>query len=174
VTDSPARASALEIEEDGAVRRWLAARTMRTPLVVLKFGSPVLVIATLAVVVRTPNLAAQPLDVLYLLALPFAVPFIVAMIYPLVRWTPQRWTLDVSGIHGRGRVRVDCPWSEIVWWGSAALARLPGYTCIACARGTTRTRVTRIFVAEEARAAVAAWVRRVAPSAEERTLPPID
>ncbi|MEO6029145.1 MAG: hypothetical protein ABIR79_19975, partial [Candidatus Binatia bacterium] len=128
----------LEIEEDGAARRWLAARAMRIPLVVLKFGSPVLVIAALAVIVRTPNLAAQPLDVLYLMALPFAAPFLVAMIYPLMRWTPQRWTFDASGIHGRGRVRVDCPWSEVVGWGSATIPRLPSHACVVCVWGTSR------------------------------------
>ena len=164
----------LALHEDGAVRRWLAARAMRGPLVMLKFGSPLLVIATLALVVRQPNLAAQPLDVLGLLAVPFGVPFVLALVYPFVRWMPQRWTLDATGLHGRGRVRVDQPWSEVRWWGAAVLAPVPGHVSIASGCGDgRRARVARLFVTDGERAAVEAWLRHAAPHAEPRTLPPL-
>lgn len=164
----------VELAEDGAVRRWLAARAMHAPLVLLKFGSPLLVIATLVLVVRQPNLAAQPLDVLWLLALPFGAPFVFALVYPYVRWTPQRWTLDASGLHGRGRSRVDQAWEDVRWWGVAAMPRVPGHVSFASASGTPRERVTRLFVTEREADAIEAWLRHAAPQAEERPLPPLD
>jgi hypothetical protein len=165
---------ALALAEDGAVRRWLAGRAMRGPLVVLKFGSPLLVIATLALVLRQPNLAAQPLDVLWLLALPFGAPFVLALVYPFVRWMPQRWTLDATGLHGRGRARVDVPWDEVRWWGVAALPRVPGHGAVAIARGGSRERVARLLVTEAERRAIEGWLRHAAPRMEPRPLPALD
>ena len=165
---------AVELAEDGAVRSWLAARAMRGPLVLLKFGSPLLVIATLALVVRQPNLAAQPLDVLWLLALPFGAPFVLALVYPFVRWMPQRWTLDATGLHGRGRTRVELPWDEVRWWGVVALVRVPGHVTVALASGESRERIARLFVTDVERAAVEAWLRHAVPQAERRPLPALD
>jgi hypothetical protein len=148
----------LAFTEDAAARRWLAGRAMRIPLVVLKFGSPVLTIAALAIIVRQPNLAAQPLDVLIALALPFAIPFLLAAIYPVVRWTPQAWTLDATGIHGRGRVRGDCPWSEIATWGMHEAEGLPGHSLLQFRRAPTwRHARASMMVPAAQRAAVDAW-----------------
>jgi hypothetical protein len=168
------RPEAVELAEDGAVRRWLAARAMRGPLVMLKFGSPILVIATLALAVRQPNLAAQPLGLLWLLALPFGAPFLLTLVYPFVRWMPQRWTLDPHGVHGRGRVRVELAWDDVGWWGVAAMRRVPGHASVAIAHRGPRERIARLFVADAELAVIEAWLRHAAPRAETRALPPLD
>lgn len=106
----------LTFREDAAARRWLAARAMRVPLVLIKFGSPVLTIAALALIVRQRDLAAQPLHVLWALALPFSLPLVLGAIYPLLRWLPQEWTLDADGIAGRGRASGRVRWPEVAAW----------------------------------------------------------
>jgi hypothetical protein len=168
------RPAAVEVVEDGAVRDWLAARAMRGPLVMLKFGSPVLVIATLALAVRQPNLAAQPLDVLWLLALPFGAPLLLTLVYPLVRWMPQRWTLDADGLHGRGRARVEQGWADVAWWGVARMPDVPDHASIAVASRGPRERVARLFVTDAERDAIEPWLRYAAPHAEARPLPALD
>lgn len=160
VAVAPVVPSPLEIREDAAARRWLAARAMRVPLVALKFGSPVLTIATLAIVVNQPNLAAQPLDVLWALALPFSVPFWLALIYPIVRWTPQAWRLDDTGIHGTGRVRGDCRWSEVASWSVEDAERLPSHAHVVFRRAPAwRHLRSSMMVPAADRAAVEAWFR---------------
>ncbi len=162
----------VHFEEDAAGRRWLASRLMRVPLVALKFGSPVLTIATLAVIIHQPNVAAQPLDVLFALALPFGVPFLLAAIYPLLRWTPQAWTLDAAGIHGRGRVRVSCPWSAVAEWRMDEADRLPSHLRVIFRRAPSwRHLRTSMMVRTADRAAVATWFAALAaerPSARGR------
>ena len=146
----------LRFEEDGAARRWLAARAMRGPLVLLKFGSPVLTIAALAIIVRQPNLAAQPVEVLWALALPFGVPLFLAAIYPVVRWRPQAWTLDDGGIHGRGRVSGDCPWAEVASWRVETPDRLPTHARVVFRRAPAwRHRPASMMVPSAACAEVA-------------------
>ena len=157
----------LEIHEDAAARRWLAARAMRLPLVALKFGSPVLTIATLAIIVNQPNLAAQPLDVLYALALPFGVPFLLALVYPVVRWTPQSWRLDEAGIHGKGRVSGDCPWPDVATWSMRAADPLPSHVHVGFRRAPTwRHRSSSMVIPAAQRAAVEAWFRGAPVSAQ--------
>ena len=155
----------LEFQEDAAARSWLAARAMRVPLVALKFGSPVLTIATLAIIVNQPNLAARPLYVLWALGLPFAVPFLLALIYPLVRWTPQSWRLDDGGIHGKGRVSGDCPWSEVATWSLHDADRLPSHVHVRFRRAPRwRHPSSSMLVPAADRAAVEAWFRGVPAS----------
>lgn len=148
----------LVFREDAAARRWLAARAMRVPLVLLKFGSPVLTIAALAIIVRQPNLASQPLGVLWALALPFSVPFVLGAIYPLLRWMPQEWRLDAEGITGRGRATGRTPWSEVAEWRVEQPAGLPTHVRVVYRRGPTWRHVrTSMMVPSAARAAVEAW-----------------
>lgn len=145
------------VRETPEARRWIAARSLRLPLVILKFVSPLLTIATLAVIVRQVDLAAQPLDVLFALALPFGLPFLLAGAYPLARWSRQEWTLDRDGIHGRGRVRGDYRWSEVADWRSASADRLPGSLHLVF-RPRARRRVHMVVPAED-REAVERWFR---------------
>ncbi len=160
VAVAPAVPPPLEIREEAAARRWLAARAMQRPLVALKFGSPVLTIATLAIIVNQPNLAAQPLDVLWALALPFGIPFLLAMVYPVVRWTPQSWRLDDAGIHGEGRVSGDCPWSEVATWSIHDAERLPGNVHVSFRRAPRWRHLSSSMVVPAAeRATVEAWFR---------------
>ncbi len=145
--------------EDAASRRWLAARAMRVPLVLLGFGSPVLVIAALAIIVNQPNLAAQPLDVLTVLALPFGTPFLLALVYPYVCWSPQAWTLDARGITGTGRVRGTCPWSALATWTIAPAAPLAGTFHVRFRRAPAwRHWPASMMVPAAERAAVEAWL----------------
>jgi hypothetical protein len=161
VATAPVVPSPLEIREDAAARRWLAARAMRGPLVALKFGSPVLTIATLAIIVNQPNLAAQPLDVLWALALPFGVPFFLALIYPAVRWTPQTWRLDATGLHGTGRVRGDCPWDDVASWSVKDAEGFPSSVHVVFRRAPAwRHLRSSMMVPAADRAAVEAWFRR--------------
>jgi hypothetical protein len=161
VTGARAAMAPLHFHEEAAGRRWLAGRAMRLPLVALKFASPVLVIATLAIIVNQPNLAAQPLDVLAALALPFGVPFLLATIYPVVRWMPQEWTLDDAGIRGRGRVSGLYPWPELAGWTLQDADRLPGHVHVVfrCAPAWRHVRASMMVPAAH-RAAVEAWLRR--------------
>ena len=160
VTPTAVALERVQFAEDAAARRWLAARAMRVPLVALKFGSPVLTMAALAIIVTQPNLAAQPLDVLYLLALPFGAPFVFASVYPIVRWTPQTWTLDAAGIHGRGRVGGVCPWPALAEWRLDEPAHLSSHVRVRFRRVPTwrHRRVTMLVPAAE-RAAVERWLR---------------
>lgn len=156
--------------EDAASRRWLAARVMRGPLVVLEFGSPVLVIAALAVIVNLENLAARPLALLVALALPFGVPVFLAAIYPLVRWRPQAWTLDERGITGRGRAAGTCPWDAIARWSIVPAGRLPGVFLVVFRRAPTwRSFPASMLVPAGDRAAVEAWLKSRAGAAEHRS-----
>ena len=171
--------------EDAASRRWLAARVMRGPLVVLEFGSPVLVIAALAVIVNLENLAARPLALLVALALPFGVPVFLAAIYPLVsasgllelaaiyplvRWRPQAWTLDERGITGRGRAAGTCPWDAIARWSIVPAGRLPGVFLVVFRRAPTwRSFSASMLVPAGDRAAVEAWLKSRAGAAEHRS-----
>jgi hypothetical protein len=145
--------------EDAASRRWLAARAMRVPLVLIKFGSPVLVIGALAIIVNQPNLAAQPLAVLTALALPFGMPFFLAAIYPLVRWLPQEWTLDDRGLTGRGRVSGTCPWDALDRWTIAPAAPLADVFRVVFRRAPAwRSWPSSMMVRAADRAAVEAWL----------------
>lgn len=155
--------------EDSASRRWLAARAMRGPLVFLKFGSPVLVIAALAVIVSQENLAARPLALLVAMALPFGVPIFLAVIYPLVRWMPQAWTLDERGITGRGRAAGTCPWDAIARWSIVPAVRLPDVFHVVVRRAPRwRSFPASMMVPAGDRAAVEAWLRARAGAAEHR------
>ncbi len=161
MSGAPAVALApVRFAEDAVARRWLAARAMRVPLVVLKFGSPVFTMAALAIIVTQPNLAAQPLDVLYLLALPFSAPFVFASVYPIVRWMPQTWTLDAGGIRGRGRVGGACRWADVAEWSLDEPERLASHVRVRFRRAPTwrHRRVTMLVPAAE-RAAVESWFR---------------
>lgn len=156
----------VRFREDAAARGWLAARAMRVPLVLLKFGSPVLTIAALAVIVRQPDLAAQPLFVRSALALPFSVPFVLGAIYPLLRWLPQEWTLDANGIAGRGRANVRVPWSAVTTWRVEEPAGLPTHVRVVFRRAPAwRLRATSMLVPRAARADVEARFARVGPMA---------
>jgi hypothetical protein len=148
--------------------------------VAIKFGSPVLTIAALAVIVNQPNLAAQPLLVLFLLALPFAVPLLLAAIYPLVRWTPQEWRLDDAGLHGRGRVSGDCPWSGLASWTMTPAAGLPDVQRVVFRRAPAwRHLPASMLVPTVHRAAALAWLgtgrdgesRTSAPAPPPRPVP---
>ncbi len=150
----------VHFHEDAAGRRWLAAHVMRLPLVALKFASPVLTIAALAVIVNQPNLAAQPLDVLYALALPFAAPFVLAAIYPVVRWMPQEWTLDATGIRGRGRVSGHCAWPDVATWSVGDTERLPTHVRVVFRRAPAwRHLRSSMLVPRAERERVEAWFR---------------
>ena len=150
----------VRFDEDAAARRWLAARLMRVPLVVLKFGSPVLTIAALALIVEQSSLGARPGDALWVLALPFGVPFLMAAVYPVLRWSPQSWVLDAAGIHGRGRVRVSWPWSAVASWRFEAADRLPSHVRVVFRHaGGWRRAGTSMMVRAIDRPAVEAWFR---------------
>ena len=158
----------LHFQEDAAARRWLAGRAMRVPLVALKFGSPVLTMAALAVIVNQPNLAGQPLDVLYAMAFPFAVPFVLAAIYPVVRWLPQEWTLDAAGIAGRGRVSGTCRWDEVVRFTIASVERLPSHVRVEFRRAPAwRHLATSMMVPATESNAVEAWFRSAATARDD-------
>ena len=158
----------LSFHEDAAGRRWLAARVMRGPLVALKFGSPVLTIATLALIVRQADLAAQPLLVLYAFAFPFAVPFLLAAIYPFVRWMPQEWTIDADGIRGRGRRSGRWTWRELDQWRRHPAEGPPGQVRVVLRRAPAyRHCQASMMVPAAERAAVEAWFRAAAPPARE-------
>jgi hypothetical protein len=160
--------SPLHFQEDADARRWLATRAMRVPLVALKFGSPVLTMAALAVIIHQPNLAGQPLDVLYAMAFPFAVPFVLAAIYPIVRWLPQEWTLDARGITGRGRVSGTCPWNEVARFAIEPAARLPSHVRVAFRRAPAwRHWTTSMMVPATESTAVEGWLREAAVTARE-------
>ncbi len=151
--------TAVRFTEDAASRRWLAARAMRWPLVLLKFGSPVLVIAALAIIVNQENLAARPLALLVALALPFGVPFFLAAVYPLVRWLPQEWTLDARGITGRGRAAGTCPWDALARWSITPAAPLPDVFHVVFRRTPAwRSWPASMMVRAADRAAVEAWL----------------
>jgi hypothetical protein len=152
--------SPLTLHEDVAARRWVAARALRVPIMMLKIGTPVLIMANLAVIVRHPNLAAAPIPVLLLLAVSFFLPFAVAIAYPLLRRMPQEWRLDAEGVHGRGRVRGDFAWPEITDWKAAPPAHLITHVAVEFRRG--RSWVRMIVPAGE-QAAVEAWFRGAAP-----------
>jgi hypothetical protein len=159
----------VHFHEDAVARRWLAARTMRLPLVVLKFGSPLLTLAAVAVIVNHPNLAAQPLDVLYVIALPFAVPFLLAAIYPVVRWMPQEWTLDASGIRGRGRVSGQCPWAEVAAWSVKVREPLPTHVEVVFRRAPAwRHLRSSMLVSAAERERVDGWFRTASAVRERR------
>jgi hypothetical protein len=165
----------VRFSEDAASRRWLAARAMRVPLVLIKFGSPVLVIGALAVIVNQPNLAAQPLDVLTVLTLPFGAPFLLALIYPLVRWSPQAWTLDERGITGIGRVPGTCPWAALASWTIAPAAPLRDVFLVRFRRAPAWRHWPSSMMAPAAeRAAVEAWLNtgRVGESRTSGPAPP--
>lgn len=150
----------LTFREDAAARRWLAARAMRVPLVLLKFGSPVLTIAALAIIVNQPNLASQPLGVLWALALPFSVPFVLGMIYPLVRWLPQEWTLDADGVAGRGRASGRVPWAQVAEWRVEEPPELPTHVRVTLRRAPAwRHPRASMLVPRGERARVEAWFR---------------
>jgi hypothetical protein len=160
--------SPLHFHEDAAARRWLAGRAMRIPLVALKFGSPVLTMAALAVIIHQPNLAGQPLDVLYAMAFPFAVPFLLAGIYPVVRWLPQEWTLDATGIAGRGRVSGTCPWGAVARFAITPAERLPSHVRVEFRRAPAwRHLATSMMVPAEQSTAVEGWFREAAVTARE-------
>jgi hypothetical protein len=160
VTPAAVALEPVHFAEDAAARRWLAARTMRVPLVALKFGSPILTMAALAIIVTQPNLAAQPLDVLYLLALPFSAPFVFASIYPIVRWMPQTWMLDGAGIHGSGRVGGVCPWPALAEWSVDTPEHLASHVRVRFRRAPTwRHRRVTMLVPTAERAAVEPWFR---------------
>lgn len=152
------------VHEDAAARRWVAGRALRVPVVMLKIGTPVLIMANLAVIVRQPNLAAAPIPVLLLLVGSFFLPFAVAVAYPLIRRMPQEWRLDADGVHGRGRVRGDHPWPEITAWKVLPLAALPTHAAVEFDHGRSHV---RMLVPAAERAAVEAWfevsARRAAP-----------
>jgi hypothetical protein len=151
--------TAVRFSEDAASRRWLAARAMRVPLVLIKFGSPVLVMAALAIIVNSPNLAAQPLDVLTVLTLPFGVPFLLALVYPYVRWTSQAWTLDERGITGTGRVPGTCPWPALAAWTIVPAAPLADAYYVRFLRAPAwRHWSVSMMVPAAERAAVEAWL----------------
>lgn len=153
----------LTFREDPVARRWLAARAMRVPLVLLKFGSPVLTIAALAIIVRQPNLASQPLGVLWALALPFSLPVLLGAIYPLLRWTPQEWTLDAHGIAGRGRASGTVRWSEVAEWRIEEPRELPTHVRVTFRRAPAwRHPRASMLAPRAARDHVEAWFRSVA------------
>jgi hypothetical protein len=153
----------VSFREDASSRRWLAARAMRVPLRMITLASPLLTIAALALIVREPNLAAKPLDVLWLMGLPFAAPFLLAGVYPLVRWLPQSWMLDASGIHGRGRIGGTCPWDALAGWSSAPAEGLPGVRLVRFRRAPAWRRLPASMMVPAGHvAAVEAWLRRAA------------
>ena len=150
----------VHVRESAAGRRWLAARSLRGPLLLLKFGSPVLTIATLAVIVPQEDLAAQPLGILFALGFPFTVPFLLAGAYPLVRWVPQEWTIDADGVHGRGRVSGHCRWSEIESWTITPADRLPDHAHVVFRRRPAYRHLRiHMMIPSALRDQVEAWFR---------------
>ncbi len=156
----------VHFHEDAAARQWVAVRTMRRPLFMLKILSPLLMIGTLALVIRDPDPAAHSLDVIWLLALPFGLPFILAAIYPVVRFLPQEWTIDAAGIHGRGRVRGDCPWRDLASWSLTEPERLPTHARVTFQRTPAwRNPRSTMMVPATDRARVEAWLRHASDPA---------
>lgn len=153
----------VQVRESPAARRWLAARSLRWPLVVLKVGSPVLTIATLALILREEDLAARPLAILFALGLPFVLPFALAAPYPWVRWRPQEWTIDAAGIAGSGRVGGRTAWSDVDGWEIAPTPRLADHVHVVFRRRAAlfRRRVHMVVPAAR-RDAVDAWFRDAA------------
>ncbi len=150
----------ITVRESAEARRWLAARSLRLPLLGIKVASPVLTIAALVVIVRAHDLAARPLVVLFALALPFAVPFLLAAPYPWVRWMPQEWTIDARGIRGRGRAAGVYSWSEIASWTAAPLERVPGHAHVVLRRRPAYRHLgVHMVVPEEVAAAIASRLR---------------
>jgi len=160
----------LTLREDGAGRRWLAGRSMRGPLVALKFMAPLLVLGGVAALVAQKEEVGRMSDLtLVAFALLFAIPFVLAALYPVLRWLPQEWTIDADGVRGRGRVNRCWRWSEVGSWGSAAIDRLPAVVYVELRRATGRS-LARLVIAERERSAVEAWLRAAAPNAERRDL----
>jgi hypothetical protein len=165
----------LVLVEDAAARRWIAERALRIPLQIAKFAAPLLVITAVGVLVYQRSVdvevsfAARTTFVLV-----FALPFLLVVAYPALRWWPQRWTIDANGIAGRGRRRGRFGWSDVRWWGSAPIVRLPACACVqfACATVGGERRI-RMVVPAAARAEVEAWFASAAGAAERRDLAPI-
>ena len=159
----------VHVRESPAARRWLAARSLWWPLVLLKVGSPILTIATLAVILREEDLAARPLGVLFALAVPFALPFGLAAAYPWVRWMPQQWTIDADGIRGRGRAAGHWRWAEVQGWTMTPTDRLADHVHVVFRRrGAFLRRSVHMVVSMAEREAVEAWFRG-APCEHSRT-----
>lgn len=162
----------LVVVEDAAARRWVAERALRTPLLIAKFGAPLLVILAVAVLVyeRRTGAEASPAARVAFVAI-FGSPFLLVLAYPVLRWWPQRWTLDASGIAAAGRRRGRFAWPALRWWGSTEIARLPSGIRIEFGCATARgERAVRMIVPAAARSEVEAWLRRAAPAAERREL----
>ena len=95
------------------------------------------------------------------LALPFGVPFFLAVIYPLVRWLPQEWTLDERGITGRGRAAGTCPWDALARWTITPAAGLADVFHVAFRRAPAwRSFPASMMVRAADRAAVESWLGR--------------
>jgi hypothetical protein len=165
----------LVVVEDAAARRWAAERALRTPLLMAKFGAPLLAIAAVGVLVHQRSAGVEASFLARAaFVLVFALPFLLVGAYPALRWSPQRWTIDANGIaaHGLRNGRFD--WSDVRWWASAPIARLPAHACVqfACASGRGQRRV-RMVVPADVRAEVEAWFATAAALAERRHLPPV-
>ena len=159
----------LVVVEDAAARRWVAERALRTPLVIAKFVAPLLVILAVGVLVYQRRIGAETSSTARAaFVVIFGSPFLLVLAYPVLRWWPQRWTIDASGITAAGPRRGRVAWSAVRWWGSAPIARVPGATRVELA---TAARVVRMIVPAAGAADVEAWLRAAAPAAERRELP---
>jgi hypothetical protein len=161
------------VVEDAAARRWAAERALRMPLLIAKFGAPLLVILAVGVLVyeqRAGVEASAAARAVFVLI--FGLPFLLLLAYPALRWWPQRWTIDAAGIAGHGRRRGQCAWSDVRWWGSAAIPRVPACICVQFGRATGGRKATvRMIVPAAVHPEIEAWFRAAAADAECRELP---
>jgi len=168
-TDTVSEPRPLVLVEDAAARRWVAERALRTPLMIAKFVAPLVVILAVGVLVYQRRVGAETSPAARAgFVLVFGSPFLLGLAYPVLRWWPQRWTIDAQGITAHGPRRGRVAWSELRWWGSAPIARVPGAVRIELAGAT---RVVAMIVPAARLADVEAWLRAAAPAAERRAPP---
>ena len=156
-------------QEDAEARRWLAGESLWMPLVALKLASPLLTLGAVALLVYQHQVQASFTGALVVLIVAIALPAVLALKYPALRWLPQEWAIDAEGIQGRGRRTGRWSWPEIRWWESVPIDRLPAHVCLCFSIGTrSRWFAIRMLVPAPVRAAVEAWLHAAAATAGRR------
>jgi hypothetical protein len=117
------------IVEDAVSRRWLADSMVGTPWTVFKWSAPLVVVVG-AVIVMAGYASRRVVGLLILtIGAPAVISGGIIAAYPVVRWLPQNWTIDTTGIRGRGgRQFGSIPWSAIKSWAVSEASSLPGYS----------------------------------------------
>src|ERR1051325_355719 len=105
------------IVEDAASRRWLADRMARTPFVIFKWSTLVVALLGVIVIASGLTLSRQALGLAILtVGAPVIMSGAILAAYPVVRWLPQTWRIDLDGINGKGRAFESVSWNTIKAW----------------------------------------------------------